>query len=118
MGMIETASRIIKRFGQAGTLIKPAEGPTEPQNPWDEPGEGEPTLHPVTVAVVDYEQEHRDGTLIQANDLRALVSVEGLDTAPTLADTLTIAGTHYNIARVMPLAPDGVVRFWELQVRT
>ncbi|SDE96438.1 hypothetical protein SAMN05421538_11813 [Paracoccus isoporae] len=113
MGMIETASRIIKRFGQTATFERPGEsGGT----PWD-PEPGTPTFHTAIVAVVDYEQEHRDGTLIQANDLRVLVSVVGLDIVPNLADRLTIGGAEYSIANVTPLAPDGTVRMYDLQVR-
>lgn len=114
MGMIETASRIIKRFGQAGTFVRPGAGP---QNPWDPPGDGEPTMHPATVAVVSYDQDYRDGTLIQANDLRALVSVSGLDIVPTLADRLTVGAADYVIVNITPLAPDGVTRFYDMQVR-
>lgn len=113
MGMIETASRIIKRFGQTGTFERAgAPGGT----PWA-PEPGEPTYHTATVAVVNYEQEHRDGTLIQANDLRVLVSVEGLGIVPTLADKLTVGGAEYSIANVTPLAPDGTARMYDLQVR-
>src|SRR6056297_1149548 len=113
MGMTETASRIIARFGQAGTFERPGDGP---QNPW-EPPEGVPTLHPATVAVVAYEQEHRDGTLIQANDLRVLVSVEGLDIVPSVSDRLIVGADDFFIAKVEPLGPDGVARFYDLQVR-
>ncbi len=113
MGMTETASRIIKRFGQPGTFERP--GPPG-GDPWA-PTPGVPTYHDATVAVVTYEQEHRDGTLIQANDLRVLVSVEGLDIVPKLSDRLAIGGIEYSLANVTPLAPDGVVRFYDLQVR-
>ncbi len=113
MGMIETASRIIARLGQAGTFERPgADGGT----PWA-PEPGEPTLHPATVAVVTYDQSYRDGTLIQANDLRVLVSVEGLDIAPTTADRLIVGAAEYVIVNVAPLGPDGVPRFYDLQVR-
>ena len=113
MGMIETASRIIARFGQAGTFERPgADGGT----PWA-PEPGEPTLHPATVAVVAYEQDHRDGTLIQANDLRVLVSVEGLDIVPSVSDRLLVGADDFFIAKVEPLGPDGVARFYDLQVR-
>ena len=69
MGMIETASRIIAQFGQAGTFERPGEPGGDP---WA-PTPGTPTFHPATVAVVTYDQSYRDGTLIQANDLRVLV---------------------------------------------
>ena len=113
MGMIETASRIIARFGQAGTFERPGDGP---QNPWDPP-EGDPTLHPATVAVVTYDQSYRDGTLIQANDLRVLVSVEGLDIVPSVSDRLTVGAADFVIVNVAPHGPDGVPRFYDLQVR-
>lgn len=106
------ASRIIARFGQAGTLRRIE----NVGDPWA-PAQVE-TDHAVTVAVVEYAQEVRDGTLIQSGDLRALVSVEGLTVTPTTADKLIVAGTTYVIARVSKLAPDGVARFHELQVRT
>lgn len=111
MGMIEKASRIIARFGQAGVLRQTVNG----GDPWA-PVQIE-TDTPVTVAVVDYAQEVRDGTLIQSGDLRALVSVEGLDVSPTTADSLIVGGVEYVIARIAPLAPDGVVRFFDMQVR-
>jgi hypothetical protein len=111
--MIKTASRIIAKFGQAGTFERLG---AEPQNPWDPP-ESEPTSYPATVAVVAYDQSYRDGTLIQANDLRVLVSVEGLDIVPSVSDRLSVGAAEFSIANVTPLAPDGVARFYDLQVR-
>ncbi|PKQ11049.1 MAG: hypothetical protein CVT70_16420 [Alphaproteobacteria bacterium HGW-Alphaproteobacteria-1] len=112
MGMTETASRIIKRFGQAGTLRQTVNIGT----PWDPVQTVGDTA--ITVAVVDYAQEVRDGTLIQSGDLRALVSVEGLSVTPTTADKLIVGGVEYVIVRASPHAPDGVPRFHDLQVRT
>lgn len=113
MGMIETASRIIAKFGQVGTFERKGEvtGP-----PFD-PTFGPSTFHDATVAVVTYDQSYRDGTLIQANDLRVLVSVKGLDIVPSVSDRLSVGTAEFSIANVMPLAPDGVVRFYGLQVR-
>ena len=113
MGMIETASRIIARFGQAAEIVRPG----EVTGPEYNPTYGPPTLHPATVAVVDYDQTERDGTLIQTADKRALVAVEGLGVVPTTADTLRIGGQDFVIVRVAPVAPDGVARFYKLQVR-
>ncbi|QFT62076.1 hypothetical protein [Roseivivax sp. THAF30] len=113
MGLTKTASRLIARYGQAGTFVRPGEADdtTYPPTP------GEPTEHPCTVAVVDYESEDRDGSNIQTNDLRALVSVEGLAITPNNGDSLIVAGKTFAVVRVMPLAPDGVVRFYDVQVR-
>lgn len=122
----KVASRIIARFGQAGTLrqfenIGPAHAPVQ-----------DATDHAVTVALTEYDVELRGGTLIGASDLRALVSVEGLAVTPTTADKLAAGMTPdevaaaeealepvawHEVVRVSPAAPDGVARFWELQVR-
>ena len=113
MGMIEMASRIIARFGQEGTFERPGE-PSGP--PWA-PEPGEPTFHAATVAVVAYDNENRDGTLVQMNDVRVLVSVAGLDITPNVSDRLHVGSAEYAIIRVSPLGPDGVPRFYDLQVR-
>jgi len=113
MGMIETASRIIARFGQSGTFERPGVQSGPPYAPVY----GDPTLHPATVAVVTYDQAYRDGTLIQANDLRILVSVEGLDIVPTVSDRLTVGGVQGASINLAPLGPDGVARFYDMQVR-
>lgn len=111
MGMKDAASRIIARFGQAGTLRQIVNSGPE----WA-PVQTEVDTA-ITVAVVEYAQEVRDGTLIQSGDLRALVSVEGLSVTPTTADKLIVGGVEHVIARIAPLAPDGVVRFFDMQVR-
>lgn len=111
MGMRETASRIIKRFGQAGYLRSTINSGPE----WS-PVQVDVDA-PITVAVVRYSQEVMAGSLVAAGDLRALVSVEGLDAAPTTADRLVVAGKVFVIVEVAPLAPDGVARFYDLQVR-
>jgi hypothetical protein len=114
MGMTSTATKLIKRFGQAATLVKPSEGPTEPQNPWDEPGEGVSTSHLVTVAVTEYSVEDMDGTLIGVSDLRVFMAVS--DVVPLKSDTLVIGGKSYQIKRVGILGPDGVTICYDMQV--
>lgn len=114
MGMTETASRIIARFGQTGTFLR--RGEQTGGEPWN-PTFGPDTEHPATVAVVDYEQGQRSDSAIQADDLRALVSVEGLDITPTVAERLRVGTREFAVVRVTPLAPDGVTRFYDVQVR-
>lgn len=113
MGMIETASRIIKRFGQAGQIERAG----EPTGPDYAPQPGVPTFHDVTVGVVEYDNDLRDGTFVQMNDLRVFVSVDGLDIVPDVSDRLHIGSADYTIVRASYLGPDGVARFHELQVR-
>lgn len=106
------ASRIIKRFGQAGTLRQIV----NMGDPWA-PVQVE-TDHAVVVALSEYDNELRGGTLIGTSDLRALVSVDGHSVTPTTADKLIVDGVEYVIKRVSPAAPDGTPRFHELQVVT
>ena len=110
MGMTDTATRLIKRVGQAATLTKLGEPTGDPWNPVI----GPPTDHPVTVAVTEYTLEERATTLITESDLRVFMTA-GVE--PTTADTLTIGGDDYVIHRVGILGPDGVVICYELQVR-
>jgi hypothetical protein len=114
MGLTTTATKLIKRFGQAATLVKPPEGPTEPVNPWDEPGEGVPTSHPVTVAVTEYTIEDMAGGLIGISDLRVFMAVS--DAVPLKSDALVIGGKTYQIKRVGILGPDGVTIAYDMQV--
>ena len=110
MGMTDTATRLIKRFGQAATLVKPG----EQSGPAYEPTYGPDIEHPVTVAVTEYTTEELDGSLITADDLRVFMTA-GFE--PITADKLSIGGTNYAIQRVGILGPDGVVICYELQVR-
>ena len=113
MGMIDTASQLIAKWGQEGTFVRPGEA----DNSTYPPSPGTPTNHAAMVCVVDYTSEERAGTNIQTNDVRALVSVEGLDIIPNGADSLMVAGKTLSVVRVVPLAPDGVPRFYDIQVR-
>lgn len=113
MGMTNTASRIIAKYGQTAILQRPAPLPV---HPWDPPA-GNPTSYMVTAAVAKYRIDHVDGSLIEANDRRIFMSVDGLTVVPALSDKLVIGGISYTLVGIHPLAPDGVVRFYELQAR-
>ncbi len=109
--MGRTASRIIAKYGQAATFERStiSQDPRDPVSP--------PTFHPATVAIATDAQLYGDRrTLIQSNDLKALVSIEGLDIVPKTSDGLTVGGVEYTVLSVTMLAPDGVTRFFELKV--
>ena len=110
MGMTDTATRLIKRFGQAATLTKPGEPTGDPWNPVI----GPPTAYTVTVAVTEYTIEERATSLIQESDLRVFMAA-GVE--PSTADTLIIGGNEYSVHRVGTLGPDGVVICYDMQVR-
>lgn len=114
--MTQTATKLINRFGQAATLVKPSTEPDEPQNPWDDPPAepNEPLEYPVVVAVTEYSIEDMDGTLIGVSDLRVFMAVA--DVVPLKSDTLVIGGKTYEIKRVGILGPDGTTICYDLQV--
>ena len=116
MGMIETASRLIKKHGReiailrAGTGVSDGAGNTIP---------GADVSHTALAVSATYAIELQliAGGLLGAGDQRVLVSVDGLAITPTTDDKALIDGVEYRIVRVSPFAPAGAVIFWELQVR-
>lgn len=57
---------------------------------------------------------------IQAGDVKLLVAVEGLDIAPTPADTIEVpssSSSAYSIVSVTPAQPSGVTLMWTIQAR-
>ena len=111
MGMTSTATKLIKRFGQAAVLRKAGGMSGDPWNPDPVP----PTDHAVTVAVTQYTVEDMANTLIGTADLRVFMAVA--DAVPLKSDTLVIGGQSYAIESVSTLGPDGVTICYDLQVR-
>lgn len=116
MGMMETASRLITKHGQAATLLRPGEGTTDGFGGYIP---GPDTEYPVTILTATYavELQFIAGGLMDVGDQRVFLSVEGLTLTPATTDRLRIGGQVFRTIRVSPLAPAGEVIFWELQVR-
>lgn len=55
--------------------------------------------------------------IIEADDRKVLVSIEGLTITPEPGDVLRIGGAEPRAIRVSPVAPDGTVLFWSVQTR-
>jgi hypothetical protein len=90
------------------TRMLPGDGPSH------NPGPSTPDPHACQGWVDEYDQDHRDGTLIQANDRKVIIVASSLDIVPTTAETVTIRGATYSIIRVA-LDPAGAV--YEMQAR-
>lgn len=112
------ADEMIREFGQAGAIRKrTATGPEfNPTITWPE--------HAARIVVTTYSAREVDGTRIRADDLKVLVSAEGLTIEPTTADRLVLASGVGNpsspflsIVNVETLAPGGVVVLWTLHCR-
>lgn len=116
MGMMETASRLIAKYGRAIEILRP--GPGIP----DGGGgtiPGPDTSHPAVAMSATYAIELQliAGGLLGVGDQRILVAVEGLAITPTTEDRVRMEGTEFRTIRVSPLAPAGEAIFWEMQVR-
>lgn len=83
---------------------------------WD-PGESVPTSYPCIMAVLKFDDNDIDGTLIKAADKKVYVAARGLSIIPTTTDRLMIGGVSHTIVRVMPLNPAGTYVYFEVQAR-
>ena len=116
MGLTQIASRLIKKHGQAATLLRPGEGTDDG---YGNVIPGPDASYPVTLLSATYAIELQliAGGFLDVGDQRVLVSVEGLTIEPATTDKLLIDGTEFEVRRVAPLSPAGGVIFWEMQVR-
>ena len=107
-----TAERLLERFGQVATLVKPGTM-TGPE--WS-PTPGPATEH--TITAVDENALRRDvsGTLI-GEAVHALMVSTSAGVTPEQADRVRLAdGRTLEITEVRPLAPGGVVLLWQVVV--
>lgn len=116
MGLKQIASRLIKQYGQAATLLRPGE------IIFDEYGghsRATDIAYPVILLSTTYAIELQvfASGLIAVGDQRVLVSVDRLTLTPNKLDKLQIDGVTFRTISVSPLAPAGEVIFWEMQVR-
>ncbi|SEP61987.1 hypothetical protein [Thalassovita taeanensis] len=116
MGLTHIASRLIKKHGQAATLLRPGEGTVDEYGGYTP---GPDTGYPVTLLSATYaiELQLLAGGFLDVGDQRVLLSVEGLTVVPQTTDKLLIDGIEFETRRVAPLAPADAVIFWEMQVR-
>lgn len=106
-----TAERLIRRFGQPGTLRR-----VTSSGPDYDPVHTVEDFACVLVAL-DYDQEFVDNTLILSGDRMVYLSTEALAVTPALTDTLQIGGAAHAVISITPLSPAGTVVFWQVQAR-
>ncbi|MGY2048908.1 hypothetical protein [Methylobacterium sp. JK268] len=117
-----SADRLIARFGGPGAILRASDaGSGEDMTNGRSAAAvaaADPSAYPCTLAVIDYDERDRDGTLIRQQDRRALIAAGGLAIEPTDADQLRDAsGDVYAIVTIKPLAPAGMVVMYDVQVR-
>lgn len=115
MGLIEIASRLIAKHGQAATLLRPGDGTVDEYGGYTP---GPDTAYPVTIISASYAVELQQfaAGYLNMGDQRVFVSVEGLTVQPQTSDKLLIDGIKFEARRVSRLAPAGEAIFWEMQV--
>lgn len=117
-----TAARLIKKFGQAGTIRRTTMTGGDPWNPTPETND-----YPCTLVVTEYTLKERESSLIGTSDKKVLISTEGVSipaydndpasaNAPTERDQIVIKGRAHEVVRVDPLEPGDTVVLWTCQV--
>ena len=108
----QSSERLLARFGQTATLIKPG-AVTGPE--WD-PSPGPATEHQITVVDENQKQRDQSGTLIGEAVHALIVSTSG-GIAPERQDRVRLAnGRDLEVLDVRPTAPGGVVLLFEVRV--
>ena len=112
--LAEDVSNALIAEGVADTVIV-TRSETIGDTPYD-PGSGETTQVEYTCQGWrdQYEQDMRDGTLIQANDVRVMIVASTLSITPTTADDITIDGRTFGIVSVQR---DPAGALWDVQAR-
>jgi len=110
---VETADRLIARFGQEGVLRRPGTATGPAYNPTI----GAPVDHDATFVVMSFTNAEIDGTRVLATDKKILLAKGALTITPALSDKLVIAGKEHAILNSTPLAPAGIVVLYEIQAR-
>lgn len=129
MSGLDIAAEIAGAIAEAGaatgdgsplvaTLLRPAAGGTpDYSQPIGAQAGGANAEHACTVVISNYTARDRDGTNIQAGDVKLLVSTEGLTVVPKNSDKIRVSGQTYSIVDVTELAPGGVAVMWTVQAR-
>jgi len=117
--MRSASTRLIRDMGKAATLRVPGADTFDPVTGASTPGT--PTDYAVHVVEQRYEQSEIDGTLVQANDRRFIVSAiadSGVAlVAPSSAHALIVGSVELAIVAVLPEQPGAVALNYTVQCR-
>lgn len=109
-----TGERLIARFGQAATLIKPGAitGPGYAPTAYAADEE-----HAIKAIDLMFRMRDAGGTLVTATRRTLYVSTEGLTAVePEKGDRVRVGGTVHEIDEVRPLRPGGTNVLWEVDL--
>lgn len=118
------AETLIADAGRSVTFIKKDQGnPADPSKPWRASTGAADVSFPVIAAVVDYDFDEVDDTLVNRGDKRVLVSAAAVDTAAGGAtnleefDNMVDGNDEYGIVNVGVVAPGDTRIIYDIQVR-
>jgi hypothetical protein len=97
-----TAHRLIKSYGQAGTVTRISAPDTV------EGGEPTETSYPATLVPMAYQAHEIDGTVILAGDTQIYISSAGLAIEPKPGDLVQVHGNTFRIINADPNNYDGI----------
>ena len=75
------------------------------------------TSHDCILAVMTYNENQIDGTLIKSTDKKVYLSTENLTIVPSGQNKLVIQGVTHSIESIAPLRPAGIDVYYEVQAR-
>lgn len=81
------------------------------------PQPGADVPQPVKVVQTTFEKKDVDGSTIQKDDVKFIISPENVTMDPELANRITVDGITYQAVNVKPLKPGSVVMLWTVQAR-
>jgi hypothetical protein len=105
---------VARDVGDGEFLVTLRQPPVPPADPWGQSG-GSPVETELRAMVSSYPQTLIDGTLIQQNDRRVMLSAVG--PKPSAIDSLIIAGVSHRIISVQETGPSGVALYYVVQAR-
>lgn len=106
-----TATRLIDRFGKPAAILRRTRsgGPDHDPTYTTE-------AHPCFVVLDRFTAREREGTSIDADDVKVLASA--IDIRITSADLFEVDGKRYDIVEPMPVRPADVTVMWQFAART
>lgn len=118
---IDTALKLIAKYGGPATLVVTVPSTPDPNKPWETSADLE-QAQSVKAAFLRYEQKYVDNDVIHAGDQKVLVAASGLTFAPSLQGRVEriVAGVteFWKVMNVNPLNVNGQEPIlYTLQVR-
>ncbi len=109
-----TVNGLLENFGKTATMFQNVAVPGA--NPWDSEITTE-TSAEVTVVQTEFSKADISLSLVEAGDVKFLMSTNGVDFDPSLSDRIQTGADVYQITQVEPLQPGSTVMLWTIYAR-